>query len=66
MTAKEFSAARERLGYQQKQLADLLGRGERTVRRYEVGESPVPAGVAKLIHLALNGKINLAKLEAVT
>lgn len=45
MTAAEFRIARDHLGLPGEWLADRLGVALRTVRRWDSGASPVPAGV---------------------
>jgi transcriptional regulator with XRE-family HTH domain len=54
MTPAQFKSARETLGLSQASLASLLqmgGDGERTVRRWEVGERRIPGPVAVLMRL---------------
>lgn len=46
MTPKEFSALRGRLGYTQKELALLLRTTDRSVQRWESGESRISVYVA--------------------
>lgn len=46
LTDAEFRIAREDLGLTAEWIADRLGVALRTVRRWEAGHSPVPAGVA--------------------
>lgn len=50
ITAAELRVARELLGVTGDWLADTLGVASRTVRRWEAGASPIPAGVATEIH----------------
>lgn len=57
MPAEEFRHIRENLGLSQRGLAIVLGakdeRGnQRSVERYELGASPVPAAVAIVMRLA--------------
>lgn len=49
LTDAEFRIAREDLGLTAEWVADRLGVALRTVRRWEHGHSPVPAGVADQI-----------------
>lgn len=54
MTAKQLSVARRRLGMTQAELANALRVGhDRTVRRWELGQIPVPGPVEVLIQLWL-------------
>ena len=62
MTAKQFNAAIERLGLSQVGAADLLGVTGRTCRRYAAGDAIIPEPTAKLLRLALAGKISLTDI----
>jgi len=58
MTPSEFSEARYKLGFKQRQLAEFWGmgqNGERTIRRWEQGDVPVNPIAARLISAYLNG-----------
>jgi len=59
MTAKQYVAALERLGLTQAGAADMLGLYVRTSRRYVSGDSEIPGPVAKLLRLAIAGKITV-------
>ncbi len=54
MSAAEFYDIRCDLGLTQKQLAAILGCHEITVIKYENGHSPIPAGKANHLRLALS------------
>jgi transcriptional regulator with XRE-family HTH domain len=49
MNAPEFAALRNALGMSRNKLADALGLNERSIRRYESGERPIP----KTVQMAL-------------
>lgn len=50
MTAAEFQSIREGLGLSQSGLADKLGyASDRTVRRFESGDKPIPKYIAQLM-----------------
>lgn len=42
MTGAEFKVVREYLGLSTRWLSDRWGKPERTIQRYDVGESPIP------------------------
>jgi transcriptional regulator with XRE-family HTH domain len=46
MTPEQLIALREHLGIPQKELAEHIGMHPRTLRRYELGEMPIPQRVA--------------------
>lgn len=55
---EELKKAREQLGMSAKQLADTLrmGKGaDRTIRRYESGQSPVPGPVSVAVEALVTG-----------
>lgn len=57
MTSDELKAAREELGLSQDGLAKVMGlAGDRTVRKWELGERDIPGPVAVLIYVLLNCK----------
>lgn len=49
MTAEEFRSALGERGLDQRGFAHLSGRNERTIRRYALGETPVPKWVDVLL-----------------
>ena len=49
MTPTQFRAIREAMGVTQPSLADMIGVTDRTVRRYENGETHIPKPVAMLV-----------------
>ncbi|MGJ9505425.1 helix-turn-helix domain-containing protein [Actinotignum schaalii] len=49
MQGPVFTAYRTLLGLQRTELAEILGVGERSVRAWETGRSPIPEGVAAKI-----------------
>lgn len=57
MTPKQFTAAIAKLGLSQVGAAKLLGITDRTARRYVAGDCEIPEPTAKLLRLALSGKI---------
>ena len=54
MTAKEFAAARERLGLTQEALAKVLGFSTKEVIRMEEGREPVGRAVDDAIKILLH------------
>ena len=63
MTAKQFNVAIERLGLSQVGAAKLIGITGRTCRRYAAGDAEIPKPTAKLLRLAIDGKISVADIE---
>ena len=63
MTAKQFNAAIERLGLSQVGAAKLIGITGRTCRRYAAGDAEIPEPTAKLLRLAIDGKISVVDIE---
>jgi transcriptional regulator with XRE-family HTH domain len=61
MTHKQFNAALEKLGLSQLAAARMLGmhEGGRQMRRYAAGEQAISVPVAKLLRLALAGKVSV-------
>lgn len=53
MDEKEFRTALAALGMNQVEFAEFIGLDGRTVRRYALGETPVPRGTALLIKLLI-------------
>ena len=51
MTAAEFRAALEAVGYSQRGFAAYTGSNERTVRRWALGEKDIPPWVPVLLAL---------------
>ena len=49
MTHEQFKQARQALGLSQEAMGDVLGLTSRQIRRYEVGEYPVPKTVALVV-----------------
>jgi hypothetical protein len=64
MTAKQFSAALDRLGLSQLGAARLFKANGRTARRWALNERSVPEPVAIMLRLMLAGKINASDIEA--
>lgn len=64
MTAKQFSAALDRLGLSQLGAARIFKANGRTARRWALGERSVPEPVAILLRLMLAGKISVADIES--
>jgi len=54
MTAKQFNAALDKLGFTQLGLARKLELGERSVRRWAAGQWPVPTPDAMLLNLMID------------
>lgn len=50
MTPTEIRTLRKAHGLSAADLAHFLGVGERTLRRWEAGGSPIPTGVAEQVH----------------
>lgn len=63
MTPAAFLAARERLGLSQAEVARFLGKGERIIRRYEHGQTPVPHETSVLLRLMLAMKLTPEKVK---
>jgi DNA-binding transcriptional regulator YdaS (Cro superfamily) len=63
MTPKQFTAALAQLELSQVGAAKLLGCDERSARRYAAGDREIPAAVAKLLRLALAGKVTVEEIE---
>ena len=63
MTAKQFCSGLEKLGLSQVGAAKLLGITDRTSRRYAAGDAEIPEPTAKLLRLAIAGKISVADIE---
>ena len=69
MTATELRYVLESLGLTQAEAARILGIDRRTIRRYLAGPSEpsgraIPPSTAKLLRLALAGKIRLADIAS--
>lgn len=63
VTAKQFNLALERLSLSQVGAGKMLGITDRTVRNYAAGDSEIPEPTAKLIRLALAGKVSTDDIE---
>ena len=63
MTAKQFSTTIDRLGLSQVGAAKLIGITGRTCRRYAAGDAEIPEPTAKLLRLALAGKISINDIK---
>lgn len=63
MTSQEFKNARKKLSFSQQEMGVFLGYAgkniNRTVRRWESGESDIPPSVAQIIKWLDIGKINI-------
>jgi transcriptional regulator with XRE-family HTH domain len=69
MTATELRATLEGLGITHAEAARILGIDRRTIRRYLAGPGEpsgraIPVSTAKILRLALTGKLNMADIEA--
>lgn len=62
MTPKQFNTTIQKLGLSQVGAAKLLGISDRTARRY-AAKGEVPEPTAKLLRLAIAGKISLTDIE---
>jgi DNA-binding transcriptional regulator YiaG len=51
VTAEDFRAAINRLGYGQRSFAEYVGANERTVRRWASGEQDIPQWVPRMLDL---------------
>ena len=62
MTPTELKSARAQLGgLTQSQLAEIIGiKWDRTIRKWESGERPVPDAVAMLLNLFLENPVLIA------
>lgn len=63
MTSQQYSKAIDTLGLTHAAAAKVLGISERQDYRYAAGDTAVPVPIAKLLRLAIAGKITLAELE---
>ena len=57
MTAKQYRAALDRLGFSQLGAAKLFGVGPRTSRRWAAGDADIPETAAILLRLMVAGTI---------
>ena len=65
MTANQFRAALKRLGLSQRGFAKLTGYGERTTRRWALGEAEIPICIGILLRLMLAGKVTIEDVKEV-
>ena len=65
MTADDFRAALEALGFTQLAFARAIDVAERTVRRWATGDQPVPRSVVILLALMRRHGLTGADLEAI-
>jgi hypothetical protein len=63
MTSKQFIRALEQLELSQLGAGRMLGYDGRTVRNWIAGKARIPAGVGKLVNLALAGKLKVEDIE---
>ncbi len=67
MTARQFKLALDKLGLSQMGAGRMLGIDGRTVRRYVADGSPgargIPEPLAKLLRLAVAGKVSVEDIE---
>jgi predicted transcriptional regulator len=64
METADFHKARKKLGKTQKEIAELLGVGLKTVQRYEQGAAKIPANIERdLLFLLSNQRGNNRTLE---
>lgn len=63
MTPAELKVAREKAGLKQAELAAMIGRNERQIRRYEDGEAPIK-GAVEIALTAVLGQAALGKAGA--
>jgi DNA-binding transcriptional regulator YiaG len=61
VTPNQYRTAIAKLGLSQRGAAAFLKVGERTSRRWALGESPIPEGYAKLLRLMV--RLNLTPVE---
>ncbi|MCG2632205.1 hypothetical protein L6654_36925 [Bradyrhizobium sp. WYCCWR 13023] len=64
MTAGQFNAALDKLGFTQMGFARKLELGERSVRRWAAGQWPVPVPVAMLLNLMLKTNSTVDDLKS--
>lgn len=64
MTQQQYRAALKKLGLSQLGAARLFRMGDRTSRRYALGEAEVPEPLSMLLQLMLAGKISVKDIEA--
>ncbi len=63
MTPQAFTEALGRLSLSQVEAARFLGKGDRIIRRYQKGETPVPYETAMLLRLMLALKLTPEKVK---
>jgi transcriptional regulator with XRE-family HTH domain len=63
MTPKQMQAALDKFGLTQAEGATMLGLSARAMRYYVNGQREIPLPTAKLIRLALAGKITIADIQ---
>jgi hypothetical protein len=64
MTSDQYRAALERLDLTQVAAGDLFRVGDRTSRRWALGEARIPAAVAILLKLMLKKRVNPEEVSA--
>ena len=65
MTPEEFNKIHTKSGMDLYELADLLGVGDRNVRRYKLGQIPISGPVTRLMTLLSLGRIGMADIRSV-
>jgi hypothetical protein len=63
MSTAQYNAAREKLGMSARGAMRVFGISERQAWRLASGESAIPEPIAKLVRLALEGKVTLEDIE---
>jgi hypothetical protein len=64
MTAAQLRTILQRLDITQVGASRILGLSDRAIRRYIAG-TPIPEPVAKLLRLAIAGKVTITDIEKV-
>lgn len=62
MSPSQFNTALTKLGLSQMEASRMLGIDDRTVRRYAAGDARIPVTLAKLLRLAVAGKITISDI----
>jgi hypothetical protein len=63
VTPAQFRSALKKLDVSQVKIAEALGIGQRTARRYAAGDAEIPEPVAIILRLLVAGKIKLEDLR---
>lgn len=65
MTSSELRSALEALTLSQVKLSQVIGLDPRTVRRWVLGETPIPSPACKLVRLMVTGVVSPEHVERI-